>query len=419
MTPPDVSRRRFLQGTAGGVAAGAVLGGGVGAGLDRHFHHPSAPVGAEHDAVDLTHSFPFYGTGHPVGVQTPPQRHAMVMVFDMVPGSTRQDLQSVLARWSAGIAQLMAGQPVGQVAPKGDSAVGQDTGEAEGLDPAGLTVTVGLSPQVFDQRFGLAAKRPAMLAKLLALPSDNLQAGFTGGDLSLQACADDPQVVYHAVRNLARMVRGTASVKWTLMGFGRASAGAGQETPRNLMGFKDGTRNVKDDADMDSHVWVTDEGWMKGGTYQVIRKIQMDIEIWDADRISDQQMVFGRTKDEGAPLSGTKEFDTPDFHRTGGDGQPLMPATSHVALAAPENNNGVKLLRRSYNYTDNMNSFGQLDAGLLFIAYMNDPKHFVQIQQRLGSSDRLNEYITHVGSGLFAVPPAPEQGHYIGQSLFD
>ena len=157
--------------------------------------------------------------------------------------------------------------------------------------------------------------------------------------------------------------------------------------------------------------------WMRGGTYQVARKIEMNIEIWDADRVSDQENVFGRSKAEGAPLSGKKEFDTPNFTKAV-DGKPVMPPTSHVALASPENNNGVRILRRSYNYTDGINQYGQLDAGLLFIAYMNDPAHFIALQTKLGSSDLLNEYISHIGSAIFAVPPAPAKGHYLGEALF-
>jgi deferrochelatase/peroxidase EfeB len=217
------------------------------------------------------------------------------------------------------------------------------------------------------------------------------------------------------------MGRGVVDTRWTVLGFGRASAGKGQATPRNLLGFKDGTRNIKEPEDMDSFVWVKDSDgdvdWMTGGTYQVARKIEMNIEIWDADRVSDQERIFARTKAEGAPLTGTKEFDTPDFHRTSG-GKPVIDPKSHVALAAHENNNGVRILRRSYNYTDGINQYGQLDAGLLFIAYMNDPAHFIQLQTKLGSSDLLNEYISHIGSAIFAVPPAPAKGHYIGEALF-
>ncbi len=410
-------RRRLFQGAAGGLAAGALVGAGAGWGASSA---AAETLGSDHDVVDLTTQHPFYDQAVPAGVKTPQQRYAVYMTFDLAPGALRSDLQVLLARWSAAIAQLMKGLPVGQVDSVRPGAVGQDTGEAAGLDPASLTVTVGLGPGIFDQRFGLAGKRPALLRPLPSLPSDNLVAAQSGGDLSLQACSDDPQVAYHAVRNLARMVRGTAETRWAVLGFGRASAGKGQQTPRNLLGFKDGTRNLREDADYDTFVEVGggDAAWMRSGTYQVARKISMNIEIWDADPINDQQSIFGRTKNEGAPLSGRKEFDTPDFHSKAATGTPVIPADSHVALAAHENNGGVKILRRSYNYTEGINSFGQLDAGLLFIAYMSTPQHFITLQTKLGSSDRLNEYISHIGSGLFAVPPAPKAGHYVGEQLF-
>lgn len=212
---------------------------------------------------------------------------------------------------------------------------------------------------------------------------------------------------------------GTAETGWTVLGFGRASAGKGQSTPRNLFGFKDGTRNITEAADFDRFVWIGDgPGWQRHGTYQVVRKIRMRIENWDTDRVSDQNNVFGRHKLSGAPLSGKAEFDTPDFAARGADGKRLIPETSHVSLAAHENNGGLRILRRSYNYTDGINRYGQLDAGLLFISYQNDPAHFETLQARLGASDALNEYIAHIGSAIFFVPPAPREGNYIGQDLF-
>ena len=401
------------------------MGALAGVGLTRALAAGSVgavPLPQSTDVVDLSVEHDFYGAGHPVGVATKPQRYAVFMTFDLVAGSTAKDLQALLARWSAAIAQLMRGQPIGSTEPARPSGVPQDTGEVDGLGPAALTVTVGLGPSLFDDRLGLASRRPALLTALPALPSDQLEPGLTGGDLSVQACAEDPQVAHHAVRNLARMARDTVRTGWTVMGFGRASAGPGQETPRNLMGFKDGTRNVSTDAsetdDLTQFVWLQDAGWMTGGTYQVVRKVEMDLEIWDAANIATQHTVFGRNKTEGAPLSGTNEHDVPDFHAAGADGQPAIPATSHVALAAFENNGGTKILRRGYNYTDGINASGQLDAGLLFVAYMKDPAHFVALQRKLGSSDRLNEYISHVGSGVWAVPPSPEQGRYIAQDLF-
>lgn len=416
-TRTGMSRRRLFAGAGAGLAVGAIAGAAGGYAVGRGGSSAAAESG---DAIDLAASYPFYTGAHQAGIETPQQRYIVFMTFDLVDGSTTQEIQSLLARWSAGIAQMMAGLPVGSVEPTTPSGVPGDTGEAYQLQPAGLTVTVGMGPGFFAERFGLADKRPKLLRDLPALPSDQLRPELTGGDLSLQACADDPQVAYHAIRDLARVGRGTVTTRWTVLGFGRASAGKGQTTPRNLMGFKDGTRNIKEDADFDTFVWVGDDDvdWMKGGTYQVARKIRMDIEIWDASTIGSQQDVFGRDKGEGAPLTGATEFDTPNFHQVGSDGQPVIPANSHIALAAHENNNGVRILRRGYNFTDGINELGQLDAGLLFISFQKDPRQFVTLQTKLGSTDKLNEYIAHIGSGIFAVPPAPLQGHYIGEALF-
>jgi len=418
---PDASgigRRQLFKGAATGAAAGVLLGVGGTAAVRAATDSGSGPASGQ-DAVDLSRRVAFYDQAHPAGIATPPQRYVVYMTFDLQPGTSQDDVRSLLAIWSAGIAQMVEGKPVGLVQPPGTEAVGTDTGEAEGLAPASLTVTVGLGPGVFDQRFGLAAKKPALLAKLPPLPGDYLDPAQSGGDLSLQACADDPQVAYHAIRDLARMVTTTATTRWVVLGFGRASAGVGQQTPRNLLGFKDGTRNLKHPAEFDRFVWTKDADWMQGGTYQVVRKIRMIIENWDADRVSDQQRTFGRTKLEGAPLTGKQEFDTPDFNKLGSNGQPVIDPRAHISLAAFEHNDGVRILRRSYNYTDGLNSDGLLDAGLLFIAYMNTPQHFVTLQTKLGASDLLNEYIQHIGSAIFAVPRAPKRGGYIGEQLFE
>ena len=416
-----VSRRRLIGGAGAGLVVGAAAG--VGGGYAA-FHGSSREVAqdAGGDTLDLSVSYPFYAPaayGHQGGVGTEPQRHIVFMTFDIVPGTTKQQLQTLLAQWSAGIAQMQGGLPIGAIDPTGPSAVAADTGEAYELAPSALTVTLGLGPGFFSEEYGLAAHRPKLLQKLPQLPSDAIQPALDGGDISLQACADDPQVAYHAIRDLARLGRGTVVTKWTVLGFGRASAGAGQKTPRNLLGFKDGTRNLKTDGEFDKFVWLTDDDvpWMRGGTYQVARKIEMNIEIWDADRVSDQDTIFGRAKQSGAPLTGKTEFDTPDFEATK-DGQPVISPKSHISLAAFEHNDGVRILRRSYNYTDGINDLGHLDAGLLFIAYMNDPAHFVQLQTKLGGSDLLNEYISHIGSGIFAVPPAPKKGDYLASALF-
>lgn len=417
---PGVSRREMLSGALVAGLGGAVVG-AVGGGSAAWAVASSEASTVDHlDTVDLDRSYPFYGTGHQGGIATEPQRHTVFMTFRLAESASVKSLQTLLARWSAAAAVLQQGKPVGTVQPDSEVAPPTDTGEAFGLSPASLTVTIGLGPALFDGRFGLAPHRPAAFTALPTLNGDTLDPKFTGGELSVQACADDPQVCYHAVRNLARLGRSTVTPFWAVLGFGRASAGPGQQTPRNLMGFKDGTRNVETDEQYSQFVWVRDgdQPWMEGGTYQVVRKIRMLLETWDADRVGNQQRIFGRHKEEGSPLTGRSETDTPDFALKDAAGEPVINPLSHVALAARENNDGTMIRRRGYNYTDGLDPNGELNAGLLFISYQNDPQNFVRLQNRLGGHDLLNEYIRHIGSAVFAVPPAPEQGHYLAQTLF-
>jgi deferrochelatase/peroxidase EfeB len=314
---------------------------------------------------------------------------------------------------------MTTGRPVGD-ANQEALAPPQDTGEALGLTPARLTVTFGLGPSLFDERFGLAGRRPPPLRELPALPGDELDPERSGGDLCVQACADDPQVAFHAVRNLACIGRGAVTVRWSQLGFGRTSSTSrAQVTPRNLMGFKDGTANLKaEDVDaLARHVWVGGDRpgeppWLRDGTYLVARRIRMLIEVWDRASLADQEQTIGRHKASGAPLGERDEFATLEVDR--------LPADSHVRLAAPSNNAGAALLRRGYSFTDGLDDrLGQLDAGLFFLSFQRDPDAFVRIQRRLGAGDALNEYIKHVGSGLWAIPPGARRGGYVGESLFD
>jgi deferrochelatase/peroxidase EfeB len=371
---------------------------------------------------------PFYGA-HQGGIATPTQDRLAFAAYDLtVTGGAddnRAALRTLLKTWTAAAAAMTEGRMV-----PGDNenpaAPAADTGEAYGLSPANLTITFGVGPSLFDGRFGLAGRRPAALEDLPHLPPEELDQARSGGDLAIQACADDPLVAFHAIRNLARIGRGVVVMRWSQLGFGRAAgAGTGRQTPRNLMGFKDGTRNIPGDdaALMDRHVWVgdeTDQSWMRGGSYLVARRIQMRIEAWDRDNLADQQDVFGRHKYSGAPLTGAEEFDRPDFAAKGADGRPVIPADAHIRLAAHENNGGIRILRRGYSFTDGISpASGELDAGLFFIAFQKDPRtQFVALQRRLGQTDALNEYIQHVGSGLFACPPGPaDPGRYWADDL--
>jgi deferrochelatase/peroxidase EfeB len=412
-----VSRRGFLGGLglAGfGAAAGA-----------------AAAAAATSDGTDkagrlspLGEPVPFFGR-HQAGIATPAQDRLAFAAFD-VRTTSRSELVDLLRTWTAAAAAMTVGDTV-----PGDSASldtpPADTGEAVGLRPAGLTVTAGFGPSLFDKRFGLAGRRPAALTDIPHLPGDLIRPEISNGDIGIQACSNDPQVAFHAIRNLARLGRGTVVLRWTQLGFGRTSSTSeDQATMRNLMGFKDGTRNIRaEETDlMREHVWVgteTDQAWMRDGSYLVSRRIRMQIEAWDRDFLADQEDVFGRYKVSGAPLTGHGEFDPPDFEATRGDGVPVIPLDAHVRLASKEHNKGLQLLRRGYSYTDGIDpAAGQLDAGLFFIAYQQDPRRqFIPLQRMLATSDALNEYITHTSSAVFACPPGvPDARGYWGQALF-
>jgi deferrochelatase/peroxidase EfeB len=410
-----LSRRRMLA--IGGAGAAGLAASGVTGALIRGSANEAAAGAA--GAVE------FYGS-HQAGIVTPAQDHLHFVSFDVVT-DRRQDLVDLLRAWTDAAARMVAGRdagPVGAVAGVPE-APPDDTGEALGLPASGLTLTVGFGGSLFDDRFGLAARRPPALADLPTFPGDAIRPEISGGDLCVQACANDPQVAVHAVRNLARIAFGAASVRWSQLGYGRTSSTSRtQETPRNLMGFKDGTANPKaEDTDLlREHVWVaTGDGpsWMDGGSYLVSRKIRMMIETWDRTSLAEQEAIIGRGKGVGAPHGGTGEFDEPDFGRRGADGEYLIAEDAHVRLAHHSSNDGVRLLRRGYNFVDGSDGLGRLDAGLFFLAYQRDPRRqFVTVQRRQAATDTLNEYIRHVSSGVFACPPGVRgPGDFWGSAL--
>ncbi|MGH3138605.1 MAG: Dyp-type peroxidase, partial [Gaiellales bacterium] len=275
-------------------------------------------------------------------------------------------------------------------------------------------------------RIGLAARAPSVLRPLGPLPGDELDPDRSDGDLCVQACAEDPQVAFHAVRNLARIGRGAVVMRWAQLGFGRASTTGGLEpTPRNLQGFRDGTNNIRsDDAEMmGRYVWVgrdEPQAWMRGGTYVVTRRVRMLIETWDRSTLDDQEQTIGRRKLSGAPLTGRHEHDHVDLHVVKADGEPVIAADAHIRLAAPSTNGGERILRRGYSFTDGIDpATGELDAGLFFIAFQRDPHaQFAAIQRRLGSVEALAEYIKHTSSALFAIARGVRPGGYVAEGLF-
>jgi deferrochelatase/peroxidase EfeB len=415
--PGAPSRRQLLAG-AGAFGAGAVAGG-----LAGYFTRPAeaSPAGGGEAAGGNGLTVPFYGP-HQAGIATPAQDRLAFGSLNVVAGASRADLRDLLRAWTAAAARMTRGRLIGEVSSPYAPPV--DTGEAVGSPVSRLTITLGYGPSLFDHRFGLAGKKPAALAPLPPLPNENLDPAYTGGDLCVQACSDDPLVAFHAVRNLARVGMGVVEHRWMELGFGRTSTTTtSQATPRNLLGFKDGTRNIKAEQTrlMEDHVWAgpeTDQPWLRGGSYLVARKIRIFVENWDRDYLADQENVIGRGKVSGAPLSGGTEFTTPDFAARSSAGQPVIPPDAHIRLASFEHNGGTRILRRGYSFTDGIDpQTGTLLGGLFFIAFMKNPAQFVKLQNAL-AADALNEYVHHTGSAVFACPPGVRPGQHWGDGLF-
>jgi deferrochelatase/peroxidase EfeB len=415
-----LSRRKAIT-LAGAGAAGLASGAGAVALADV----VAAPEPGVSGAV------PFYGAEQ-AGITTAAQDRLHFVAFDVVT-KDRSALVGMLTEWTAAAARMTAGHDAGVIGAVNGipEAPPDDTGEALDLPPAALTLTVGFGPTLFRDasgvdRFGIADQRPPALADLPRFPGDALQPGISGGDLCVQACANDPQVAVHAIRNLARIGMGVVSVRWSQLGFGRTSSTTqGQATPRNLFGFKDGTANLKAEETslLREHLWARSgdgPSWMDGGAYLVTRKIRMIIETWDRTSLGEQEAIVGRTKGGGAPLGSAGEFDEPDFAAIGADGEPKIGEVAHLRLAHPDHNNGARLLRRGYNFVDGSDGLGRLNAGLFFMAYQRDPRRqFVPVQRQLARHDVMNEYIRHVSSAVFACPPGvSDPDDFWGRTLF-
>ncbi|THA73947.1 iron uptake transporter deferrochelatase/peroxidase subunit [Streptomyces sp. A0592] len=401
------SRRAVLGWGGAGLALGAAAAGGAAVAFGGGSDMVSAAGGA----------VPFHGE-HQAGIASAVQDRLHFAAFD-VKTKDRGQLVELLKEWTAAARLMTAGLPVGDVYEGLPEAPPTDTGEALGLKASRLTLTVGFGPGLFAKdRFGLEGRRPGALVDLELFPGDNLDPARSGGDLCVQACADDPQVAVHAIRQLARIGFGRVAVRWSQLGFGKTSSTTPDEqTPRNMMGFKDGTRNISgtDKAALDQHVWVgagDGSDWLTGGSYLVARRIRMNIETWDRTSLQEQEDIFGRDKGEGAPVGKSRERDEPFLK--------AMKPEAHVRLAHPDTNNGATILRRGYSFTDGTDGLGRLDAGLFFLAYQRDVRTgFVPIQRNLAKSDVLNEYIQHVGSAVFAVPPGVrDKDDWWGRTLF-
>jgi deferrochelatase/peroxidase EfeB len=391
----STDRRGFLRGIGAG-AAGLAIGGPF----------TGVPAATE-----------FHGV-HQAGIVTPAQAQAAHVSFDVL-ASNRAELTDLLHTITDRARFLTTGgtpPEIGIAGPPSDSGV---VGPA--VPPDNLTVTVGVGASLFDRRFGLAAHKPAALTAMPTFPDDHLDPARTHGDLSLQLCADNRDTVVHALRDIARHTRGGMQIRWRADGF--VSPPRPEGTPRNLMGFKDGTSNLEIGvpAQMDRFIWLpatAEQPWTAGGSYQVIRIIRMLVEFWDRVSIVEQERMFGRRRDTGAPLDGNHEKDIPNFAA-----DPVgeaIPLTAHMRRANPRTpeSETSRILRRPYNYDRGVDDVGNLDQGLVFVCFQQDPdKQFATIQRRL-EGEPLVDYIQPVGGGYFLVlPGVRDASDFLGSAL--
>lgn len=383
----------------------------------------------------------FYGV-HQSGIATPPQHHVYFAVFDLTT-TKREDVIALLKAWTKAAERMSRGEtaqplegglqlavppvrkPVVNGAEEDDSYVDPstrvaDTGETTGMSSARLTVTFGFGADFFmkdgKDRYGLAAKRPAELVDMPVFPGDQIAAEHSGGALSIQACAEDPQVAFHAVRQLARIATGVAKLRWVQTGY-RPSSGE-----RHLLGFSDGigNPNVDDQLEMNRSIWVGENGpdWMRGGTYMIVRRIRFALEHWDEMPQSYQEAALGRDKHPGQQIPET-QVDTSISDEN---------EKTHFHLVLPKS---TFMLRRSYSYNNGVDFTVErwppwrqgleYNVGMLFICYQNNPSTaFIDMYGKMSRYDiKLNQFWTHEAGGIFAYPHGTKEGEYVGQQLFE
>jgi deferrochelatase/peroxidase EfeB len=395
----SLSRRNFLKGTVSG-AAGTALAGGVLIGGSRA-DSDAATTGGPAEAA----AYPFHGARQ-AGILTPDparkQAFSCVAAFDCM-AADRAGLANLMRELTSR-ARFLTG---GGTPP--DLGVGQPPSDSDVLGPVvpadGLTVTLSVGSSLFDGRYGLAARKPRKLVPMRTFPNDSLEPAWLHGDLLLQLCANHPDTIHHTIRDITRHTRGGMQLRWKMEGYNSPPRPSG--TSRNLLGFKDGTANPAGPLDS-ALVWVDDPAepaWAHGGSYQVVRLIRMLVEFWDRVSINEQENMFGRRRDSGAPLDGTSEFDKPDY--AADPHGYVIPLDSHIRLANPRTRATAdqRLIRRSYNYDLGVDENGNIQAGHIFICYQADVhRQFETIQKRL-INEPLVDYVQPFGGGYFFTPP--------------
>ena len=408
----QISRRAFLAG-AGGLAVG-VGAFGAGYGLAAETEDAGPPTGRRVE---------FRGV-HQAGITVDPTpARGLAAAFTLI-ADDRAHVAETFRELSDEIEGLMTGRAIevrDPAFPPTDSGIlGPDP------PPDDLSIVVSVGASLFDDRYGLADRRPRELVPMPFLANDRLDPERSHGDVLLTVQAEHSDTVLFALRQLMRRTRRTLLLKWVVEGFNRRSSPTDRTTgsPRNLLGFVDGTANLQLSQEelLDRHVWTAATGgepaWTAGGSYHVIRQIRMLVEFWDRTPLAEQEALIGRRKADGAPLDGVHETDVPDY-AADPEGK-LTPLDAHIRRANPRTpeTQANLILRRGFSYSRGFDGAGQLDQGLAFVSYQRSlAEGFLAVQTRL-TGEGLEEYIRGEGGGFFFALPGARPGGHLGDGIF-
>lgn len=411
-----LTRRRFLH-SAGAVA----LAGGAATALPACATLASSDDGDGGATAARQRYLPFHGA-HQTGITATHQANGLLAAFT-VHAADRAELREMFRALTEEIRHLMAGEPYEELDPDYPPTYNGVLGNPP--PPADLSVVVSVGASLFDERFGLADRRPRDLERMPFLANDRLDPERSHGDLLLNIASANQEFDLFALRQLMRVTRGELGLHWMLEGFNRRTEAApGEAGVRNLMGFVDGTANLDptDSALMDRLVFVgaddDEPDWAVGGSYHVVRVIRMLVEFWDRTRLAEQEALIGRRRDTGAPLDGERETDVPDY-AADPDGE-ITPLDAHIRLANPRTSDteDQRILRKGFSYSRGFDRAGQLDQGLAFVSYQRSlTDQFLKVQERL-AGEPLEEYLRPEGGGFyFALPGVADEGGFLGDGL--
>jgi deferrochelatase/peroxidase EfeB len=427
-----LNRRQFLTRSGAVAAAGAVGGAGIAdvgaahgaAGAQQGSGDPLQSDGAlqyavASDPAARLPAVPFHGPWQ-AGIVNPPPPAACFVSFN-VTAANRGELIDLLQTLSARARFLAEGglppEP-GPVEPPSDSGTLGPEVPADGL-----TITVGFGSSLFDDRFGIADRKPNHLTTMTSFPNDSLDPNLCGGDLLLQICAGRPDTAIHALRDIAKHTRGGMQILWRMDGFVSPARPAG--VPRNHFGFMDGIANpnVTDPAVANRLLWVSqgtgEPDWASGGSYHVCRIIRMLIEFWDRVSLNEQQTMIGRYRASGNVLGTGSLTAVPDF-ASDPKGK-TIPLTAHIRLANPrtKSSEDSRIFRRGYNYDNGVDLAGNLNMGLIFNCFQqNLVGQFIANQTRL-IGEPMVDYISPIGGGyFFALPGVRDSSDWYASGLF-